>query len=176
MFHPVPWSFWVTWILAFLAFPIGGLAAASIVGPVTDARRGALAGAVTGTVLGLIQWLVLKEQRHILVTWIPITALGMAFGLGLSVWWFGNAMDDDFLIWRAAFTGLCVGVGQWLILRQVLPGAEVWILVVSLAWTLGWYLTRRIGVDLRPKWSVFGAAGAITFQVVTGLALYFLPK
>jgi hypothetical protein len=167
-------TFWIFWALAFLAFPIGGLAAAALAGPVTDTRRGAFAGAITGTVLGLVQWLVLKGLFPLPATWILVTALGMAFGLGVSVWWFGSDMNNDLLIWRAAFTGLCIGIGQWLVLRQTLPNSEAWMLVVPLAWVSGWFITRRIGVDLQPKWSVFGAAGAIMFQVITGLTLYVL--
>jgi hypothetical protein len=98
----------------------------------------------------------------------------MGAGLGLGVTLLGSEMNGASLLGRAAITGLFIGIAQWLVLRQVLPQSAVWILVICLAWTLGWFVTRAIGVDLTPKWSVFGAAGAITFQVVTGLTLYFM--
>jgi hypothetical protein len=41
---------------------------------------------------------------------------------------------------------------------------------------LGWFITRGAGIDLSYKWAVFGASGAITFQLLTGLALYFLLR
>ncbi len=168
------WGFWLLWGLAFLAFPIGGLAATALVGSVTSALRGAMAGLATGAVLGLIQWFVLKRQMPLPGTWILATCIGMATGLGLSVALLGSEMNGNNLLWRAAITGACIGTGQWLVLRQVLPQSAIWILVICLAWTLGWFVTRVIGVDLTPKWSVFGASGAITFQVLTGLTLYFL--
>lgn len=172
----MPWSFWLFWLLAFLAFPIGGLAASFIAGPVISVYRAVLAGAITGMVLGWVQWFVLKGQIPLSSTWILTTSIGMAIGLGLSVGFLGSEMNDNNLLWRAAITGLCIGIGQWLVLRQVLPQSIIWILVICLAWTLSWFITRRIGVDLNPKWAVFGAAGALSFQVMAGAALYFLTR
>jgi len=52
----------------------------------------------------------------------------------------------------------------------------VWPLVVACGWAIGWLMTRAAGVDLTANWSVFGAAGALTFQLLTGLALaWMLP-
>jgi len=69
---------------------------------------------------------------------------------------------------------LCIGIAQWIFLRQVLPQSVIWIGVVGLGWTIGWFITRSVGIDLSPKWSVFGSTGALAFQFLTGLALYFL--
>jgi hypothetical protein len=41
---------------------------------------------------------------------------------------------------------------------------------------VGWFVTRAAGIDLSFKWSVFGVSGALTFQLLTGLALYFLLR
>src|SRR5689334_15044568 len=165
MHEPIPTTFWIFWMLAFLGFPIGGLAATTRVGPVTDPGKGTQAGIVTGFFIGILQWFALHIVFSSLqIYWILATMMSMGFGLGLSIQLFGDAMDDDFLIWRALLTGLCIGIGQWLVLRGVLPNAAAWILVISLAWPLGWFITRRIGVDLKPKWSVFGAAGRSRFK------------
>jgi hypothetical protein len=39
---------------------------------------------------------------------------------------------------------LWIGIAQWVILRQALPLPQsiIWIGVVSLGWTLGWFVTR----------------------------------
>jgi hypothetical protein len=37
-------------------------------------------------------------------------------------------------------------------------------------------VTRAAGIDLSLKWYVFGVSGALTFQVLTGLVLYFLLR
>jgi hypothetical protein len=172
----VSWRFWLLWMLAFLAFPIGGLLSNVLVGPVTTPIRAILAGMVTGAILGLIQWLVLKGATAIPVGWIFATTAGMAVGLGLSVAAFGSEVSSNVLLWRAGITGLCVGAAQWIVLRPILPQSAIWILVIALGWTIGWFVTRSAGVDLSLKWSVFGATGALAFQLITGLALYFLIR
>ena len=173
----ISWRFWLFWMLAFLAFPIGGLLASVLLGPITTPVQAVLAGAITGVVLGLIQWLVLKGPIHLsMIGWALATGAGMAIGLGLSVALLGSEMDGSKLLWRAAITGLSIGIAQWLVLRAILPQSVIWIAVIALGWVAGWFITRSAGVDLSPKWSVFGATGALTFQFLTGLALYFLLR
>jgi hypothetical protein len=46
------WQCWAGWGLAFLGFPLGGLAATALVGGVTTPVEGALGGAATGVVIG----------------------------------------------------------------------------------------------------------------------------
>jgi hypothetical protein len=174
----ISWRFWLFWMLAFIAFPLGGLLANVLVGPITTKVQAALAGAITGVVLGLIQWLVLKGpmQQVSIVGWSLATSAGMAIGLGLSVGLLGSETDGNNLFWRAAITGLSVGIAQWILLRNNLHQSVIWIAVITLGWVVGWFITRSAGIDLTLKWSVFGASGAVTFQFLTGLALYFLIR
>jgi hypothetical protein len=57
-----------------------------------------------------------------------------------------------------------------------LPHSIIWIGAVSLGWALGWFVTRSAGIDLSQKWYVFGMSGALAFQLLTGVALYFLLR
>jgi hypothetical protein len=57
---------------------------------------------------------------------------------------------------------------------QLLPA--FWIAVIALGCGVGWFITRSAGIDLNPKWPVFGSTGALAFQFLTGLALYFLLR
>jgi len=167
------WRVWLFWGPAFLGFPIAGLLA-RLVGAITTPVRAILAGAMAGAALGLVQWFVLKSQLPLPIWWAVATSIGMAVGLVISTGFFGSETAGNELLWRAAITGLCIGIAQWMVLRQVLPQSVIWIGVVAVGWTIGWSVTRSAGVDLSPKWSVFGATGALTFQFLTGLALYFL--
>jgi hypothetical protein len=172
------WRFWVFWVLAFLSFPIAGLLA-NLVGSVTNPVRAILAGVIAGATLGLVQWLVLRSRLPLLPIWWAVAmSVGMAVGLAISTVLLGSETGGNELLWRGAITGLCIGIAQWLILRQVLPlpQSAIWIGVVSLGWAIGWFVTRAAGIDLSPKWSVFGISGALTFQLLTGLALYFLLR
>src|SRR5688572_19478683 len=172
------WRFWLFWVLAFLSFPIAGVLAMFVV-PVTTPLRALIAGAIGGAALGLIQWLILKRRLPSLsIWWIAATGIGMAVGLALGTALLGSETAGNELLWRGALTGLCIGIAQWLILRQALPLPQsiIWIGVVSLGWALGWFVTRAAGIDLSLKWYVFGMSGALTFQLLTGLALYFLLR
>ena len=172
------WRFWLFWFLAFLGFPIAGLLA-NLVGPVTTPVRAVLAGAIAGTVLGLIQWLVLRLRLPLLPAWwVSATGLGMAIGMVISTIYLGSETAGSELLWRGVITGLFIGIEQWFVFRPILPLPQsvIWIVAVALGWTLGWFVTRSVGVDLSPKWAVFGSTGAITFQLVTGLALYFMLR
>ena len=172
------WRFWLFWVLAFLSFPIAGVLAMFVV-PVTTPVRAIIAGTIGGAALGLVQWLVLKSRLPSLsIWWIAATSMGMAVGLATGTILLGSEIAGNELLWRGAVTGLCIGIAQWIILRQVLPLPQsiIWIGAVSLGWALGWFVTRAAGIDLSLKWYVFGMSGALTFQLLTGLALYFLLR
>jgi hypothetical protein len=172
------WRFWLFWVLAFLSFPIAGLLA-NLVGSVNTPVRGFLAGAIAGAVLGLIQWLVLKSRLPQLPAWWVIaTSAGFAVGLAVSTALLGSEIDGTELLWRGAITGLFIGSAQFVVLQRFLPLPQslIWIGVLGLLWALGWFITRSAGIDLSYKWAVFGASGALTFQLFTGLALYLLLR
>ena len=170
------WSFWLLWLVGFLGFPLGGLAANLTVGPVNNPVRGVLAGTITGAMIGAAQWLILRNHLALPIWWIPTTALGMAVGLGVGVALLGSETSGNALLYRALITGLCIGAAQWFLLRDILPESSVWIPVITLAWALGWFLTRCVGVNLDYHWSVFGAVGAVTFQIVVGIVLVWLTR
>jgi hypothetical protein len=174
-----PWNFWLTWFVAFIGFPIGGTLAKLLVGPVNNPATAALAGAITGAALGTAQWLVLRQQSSISILWIMATSLGMALGLAVSVAFFGSEVEQN-LLWRALVTGLIIGIAQALIIRIELSvtilKAVVWALTIGVGFVLGWFITRSVGVDLSPKWSVFGSTGAWAFQILTGTIMFFLLR
>jgi len=170
------WRFWLLWLVAFVGFPIGGLAANLIAGPAATPITAVIGGAITGVILGAVQWFVLQNRIAISPLWIVATGVGLAVGLGLGVVVAGSENTDNAFLWRALVAGFCVGIAQGFVLRGVFAQPVLWAGVVFIAWIVGWYITRGIGVDLSHKWTVFGAAGAITFQVITGAALYFLSR
>lgn len=167
--------FWLFWGLAFLGFPLAGVLA-NFVGGVTTPMRALLAGTIAGATLGLVQWFVLKSRLPLSSGWIAATSVGMALGLAISTALLGNETVGNALLWRAAITGLCIGIAQWIILQHVLPQAIIWIGVVAISWVVGWVITRGIGVDLSFNWALFGSMGAWAFQFLTGLALYYLMQ
>ena len=172
------WRFLLFWVLAFLSFPIAGVLAIFVV-PVNTPVRALIAGASAGAALGLVQWLILRSRVPSLsIWWVVATSAGMAAGLTIGTVFLGSETRGNELLWRGGITGLCIGTAQGVVFRRVLPLTQsvIWIGVVSLGWALGWFVTRSAGIDLSQKWYVFGASGALTFQLLTGLALFFLLR
>jgi hypothetical protein len=170
------WIFWVGWALAFLGFPLGGVVASALIGPITTPLDGALGGAVTGAVLGAAQWLALRRRLPLSPWWIAATALGMGAGLALGIALMGTSTDGAALPLRGLITGTSIGIAQFVLLRGVSGRAPVWALIVALGWALGWMITRAVGVDLAQQWAVFGSSGALLFQLLTGLTLAWMLR
>lgn len=169
-------GFWLGWALAFVGFPLGGVAAAALVGPITTPLSGALGGAATGAVLGAVQWLALRRRLPLSPWWVAATALGMGIGLALSIALLGTDTDGAALPLRGLITGAGIGFAQFVLLRSVNSRAPIWALIVALGWALGWLITRAVGVDLALQWSVFGSSGALTFQLLSGLTLAWMLR
>jgi hypothetical protein len=167
-------GFWIAWAVAFLGFPLGGTAAAVLVGAITTPLAGALGGALTGAVIGVAEWLVLRRRLPLTPAWIAATALGMGVGLALSIALLGTDTAGSALPLRGLITGAGIGAAQYVLLRGIISRAPVWVLVVALSWTVGWLITRAVGVDLAQHWSVFGSSGALLFQLLSGLTLAWL--
>ena len=150
------WRFWGAWGLAFLGFPLGGLAAIGLVGGVESVLDGAIGGAACGAALGAVQWLVLRRRLSLPRSWIVATSLGMAGGLALTLALFGTSTAGSVLLLRGVSTGLLIGLAQWVVLRRSVPRAWVWVPTVAAGWALGWAVSRAIGprsdAQLRGVW------------------------
>lgn len=165
--------FWLLWLPTFLGFPIGGLIASLLIGPVQTALTALMGGAIAGTYIGLAQWLALRRLYKITWVWSLASSLGMAVGLGLGVSLVGTGTETSELIARGLITGLGVGAAQAFVLRRLVP-AWVWTLTVGILWALAWPITRLvIAGSIDNDFAVFGASGALFFTLLSGLVLNF---
>ena len=164
---------WLIWTVGFVSFPIAGVAAGLIAGNVDDPGAALVAGLVTGAVIGVGQWLVSRGRLRP-VRWILATVVGMGLGLllGASVVGFGTSLAD--LVVMGALTGLPLGVAQTFALPAATRYRWVWAAAVPLLWALGWTVTTLVGVAVEEQFSVFGAAGAVTFSALSGVLLNVL--
>jgi hypothetical protein len=171
--HPPIWA----WPLAVIVgFPIGGLIANVIVGPVDSVGPAIAGGLIAGAVIGAAQWVALRR----LVTWIWIaaTSVGMAAGLtiGAAVVDYGTSRGD--VVVMGAVTGLGVGGLQAIVLaRQRIAGAAWWAAANPPAWALAWLVSSYVlSSNVDEQFTNFGASGAIVFGVLTGLLLRSLLR
>jgi hypothetical protein len=164
---------WLTWIAGFLAFPIAGLAGAAPVGRVDDPVAALVGGALTGLVLGAGQALASRgrlDPRR----WAPATAVGMGLGLllGAAVVDYGTSLAD--LALMGALTGLVLGPAQALALPRRTRLRWVWAAAMPALWALGWTATTLGGIAVDRQFTVFGAYGALTFVLLSGVLLHRL--
>lgn len=155
------------WMASFVGFPLGGLTAMLLSGPVDSTTTAVLGGLITGTVLGAAQALA---GRLDLLTWVLATAGGLAAGLtiGASLVDFRTGLGD--LVLQGAISGLGVGAAQSLVLvRRTGPIAFWWPAYLAATWSIGWAVTTSVGVQVEDQFTVFGASGAITVTLLTAV-------
>lgn len=164
-----------SWIIAFLGFPIGGLIAITLIGRMDTSIDGLLGGIIAGVIIGGAQWIALKQFFSIDGRWVVATSAGLGLGIGLSALLWGTDTTLQAILTRAPLTGFLLGVAQWFILRQNVAHAYVWIPTLTLIYPAAWYITSRvIGDSINEAFFVFGASGALFFQITTGLVLRHL--
>ncbi len=161
---------WKRWLPTFIAFPLGGLLAVETVGSIDGPGSALAAGALTGAVIGVGQWLALRPFG-IDPRWIAGTAAAMAGGSALAVVLTDAGTELRDLVVVGLVAGLTVGLTQGLLLQRGGRAVATWSVVTGVAWSLGWLATWSIGVDVERGYTTFGAAGAVIATVLTGLAL-----
>ena len=78
------------WMLSFLGFPLGGLAAWLLTGPVTDPTSAVTGGLVTGAVLGAAQAWALRAERRTVLSWTLKVEQQIAPNTSLTIGYIGS--------------------------------------------------------------------------------------
>jgi hypothetical protein len=161
------------WAAVALAFPIAGLVGWAIGGPVDAPIPALIGGAITGAGLGAGQWWAAREAFGDGAAWVATSAA--AYGAGLTVAAAAVGYDTDLgsLVAMGAISGAFLGLGQGIVLAQQDRGrlAFAWAAAMPLLLALGWSASTAIGVDVDEQFTIFGAAGAIVFTLLSGLVL-----
>jgi len=143
------WALWLQWLVATtLGWVLGGLLLPE------------LALFSVGLVIGVLQWVVLRQYLRQGGWWILASGVGWAGGWGIVM----AAAPLNIGIVAEALLGAAMGTLQWLVLRRQLRQAGWWIVVSSLGWTVA--LTGLTGELL---------VGAVV-GAVTGIALELLLR
>jgi hypothetical protein len=164
-------SLW-RWLAVFASFPLGGLAAMLIVGPIDTIPAAIVGGLITGGVIGLGQWSALAGR--VSAWWILATAVGLSVGLTIGVALSALSGSSYSLPIIVVASALSVAIAQVVVappLRRL-----VWMPLVAVSWVLGWVVAWSIGIDIAQHFTVFGASGAAVFTVIIGLAVTLPAK
>jgi hypothetical protein len=162
-----------SWIAVALAFPIAGYIGWAISGPVDATAAALIGGALTGAGLGAVQWWAGKGAFGPPAAWIGASAISYAAGLaaGAALVGYGTELSD--LALMGLVSGAALGAAQGLVLaRQGTPRfGAAWGAAMPLLFAAGWAATTAIGISVEDQFTVFGAAGALVFMVLSGLLL-----
>ncbi len=169
-------NLFLAWLATSLGFPLGGILALSLTGPMNDVVSAALGGVLAGAVAGTGQWLVLRYYFGIDVIWVVATASGLALGNTVGVVLTGAGTGIGDLLVTGAAAGIAVGTAQWTLLREYFRHAGLWVPVLAVAWPLGWTTTWSIGVNISLGYSVFDTVGALVFTSIVGAALLVMVR
>ncbi len=181
------WGLWPRWVLAnAMAGSIASFAGYYL-NVVTASSGGpgliviALAISLTWAVVGIAQWLVLRNQIQKARAWILADIVGGLAGTILGWWistgWGGLFTDtpNPALLSIGVIGGVAggvLGLVQWRILRDRITNGRLWLLASAgsgvAGWIVGWGVSDRLG------FFTASAAGWAAGAAITGFALMML--
>jgi hypothetical protein len=161
------------WVAVALAIPIAGYIGWTISGPVDTVETALIGGAITAAGLAAFQWWAAKGALGRPAAWIGASAAAYAAGLAAGAALVGYDTDLGSLALMGLVSGASLGAAQGLVLAR--QGKRrlgaLWGAAMPALFALAWVATTLIGVSVENQFTVFGAAGAITFTLLSGLLL-----
>ena len=158
------------WMATFVGFPLGGLAAALLAGPLDNLPAALVGGLITGSVVGAAQSWRMGGNGPPARQWVAATALGLMVGLGVAAPSVGYGTGRAALVVQGAICGLVVGAAQaWALRTRLGTLALAWPPTVAVAWALGWAITTSAGIHVDEQFYVFGASGALVATALTAV-------
>lgn len=197
------WDTWRAWVLANLVAEALGLGATlligimlfggleSLIGAVLVALLAVALGAIVeGSIVGGLQWFVLRRPIPDLrwrawavataagagIAWalgmVPSVAMSFVPAQGAQGTTQGFAMAESVVLLLALLMGgalgAILGVAQWVALRRHVPAAGWWVLANAVAWAVGMVLVFA-GTSFIPESGVVTPASIIA--VIAGVVL-----
>ena len=163
---------WV-WITVAFAFPVAGYVGGAVSGPVDGLGAALVGGAITGAGIGAVQWWAAKGALGHPGAWIGASTAGYALGLAAGAALVGYDTDLGSLVIMGLVSGAVLGaVEAFTLARQGDRRlAAAWGTAMPVLFALGWVPTTAIGASVDDRFTVFGAAGALLFMLLSGLVL-----
>ncbi|WP_017651889.1 serine/threonine-protein kinase [Fortiea contorta] len=131
------WGLYIQWVLANIFGYFGG---AHLLSLISDIAGDPIPGlAFCGLLVGILQWIVLRRQVSVSLWWVLPTTLAAP-----STYLFATKFYIYQMLTLGAFYGLIVGIGQWLVLRQLVNKAGWWILANALGAGLSFMISEMV--------------------------------
>ena len=145
----------------------------------SGAGLGFVFGAVSGLMIGSLQWVVLKSWMPSYRLWIAFNMVG--FGLAHAV--------HDAVPYRpldlplvVLIDGILVGLAQTIALRHTLSKTLLWVPITGFAWFLGfqlgfsWLQVEGIAASPLAELVTVGGTAGLIIGAITGVALRLMIK
>ena len=173
-------NLWAWWVVATTVGIIVGAPVAAAIDQanwamaIQPSRRfivWALEGAMLGAGIGIMQWLVLRQQISKAGWWILANILGIATAaVILDVF----PADASWIMTGVSIIilGAIIGIAQWLVLWWQIPKANLWIIANILGVSAG----GALGVGVIGESNVGAVVSMTLFGAITGGALIWLLK
>ena len=166
---------WWLWIVTALAFPPAGFIAHEVVGRVDGVGAALLSGVITGALIGLAQWALLRG-RGVSPRWIVATAAGFGIGLAAGAALVGYETSLGALVVMGAVCGVAIGLAQVASFAPLRRYLLSWTLATGALWAIGWAVTTGAGIKVEDQWPVFGISGALVVVLVQSVLINrFVP-
>jgi hypothetical protein len=161
------------WMAVWPAFPIAGYIGWKVGGRVDAVDAALVGGALTGAGLGAVQWWAADGALGRPAAWIGASAVGYAVGLAAGAALVGYDTELGSLALMGLVSGAALGAAQGLVLaRQGRRALAVpWAVAMPVLFALGWIATTAAGISVEEQFTVFGAAGAAVFTLLSGFVL-----
>ena len=164
----------IRWLVATVAFPIGGYLGNAVAGPAATVPAALISGLIAGGVIGLGQGLAIGLRGQPVIVWAAASAVGLGVALGVVTATVGQIDTTLDAVLLGAVSGLAIGgVQAALLMRDRFANTWLWVAGSAIAWAIGWLVTAgAVGVGLAPGWPVYGLSGAVVSQAITGIVLW----
>ncbi len=177
------WRLWLWWVVAgVVGWAAGwGLGWSEVEFWSVDIAAAEYGGVVVGvTVVGALQWLMLRRQLAGAAWWIVaslvsgVVAGGVIYGVGGDAGFTAEVTRDLDVGWvvEAGLYGVVLGVLQWLVLRRQVALSGLWVLASTVGWIVGDPVCSSLMDFGALSWVVFGAV----YGAITGLVLMWLLR
>jgi len=166
---------WWLWIVTALAFPPAGFIGHEVVGQVDGVSAALLSGVITGALIGLAQWALLRG-RGATPRWIVATASGFGVGLAAGAALVSYETSLGALVAMGAVCGAAIGLAQVASFAPLRRHALSWTLATGALWAIGWAVTTGAGFKVEDQWPLFGISGALVVAAVQSVLINrFVP-
>jgi hypothetical protein len=166
----------IRWLIATVAFPVGGYLGHAVGGPAATVPAALISGLIAGGIVGLGQGLAIGLRGQAVIVWAAVSAAGLGVALAVVTATVGQIDTTLDAVLLGAVSGLAIGgVQAALLMRDRFANTWIWVVASAVAWAIGWLITAgAVGVGLAPGWPVYGLSGAVVSQVITGVVLWKL--